>query len=229
MSQPTGGAQSGAPDPTQSGGDPNQPGTQQPPATQPPTDPAAQSGAPTTGTPDPNAQPVTRDEYNALMARLQAADRRATAAEKKIKDAEDATLSEAEKAKQDLARAQAELAAQKERNDRQAVDNAILADTSYAGKWHNVETVMGLIDRSGITIEDSGKVTGVKAALDKLARDHAYLLKPTEGAAGTNNGGGSTGAAGTSRPTGARPGQADWEKRFPAMRGRVPVGTNPTS
>ena len=39
-----------------------------------------------------------------------------------------------------------------------------------------------------------------------------------------NNGGGSTGAAGTSRPSGAKPGQAEWEKRFPAMRGRVPTG-----
>jgi minor structural protein GP20 len=220
MSQPAGGAQSGAPDPTQSGGDPNQTGTQ-PPAAQPPADPAAQSGAPA-GTPDPTATTVSRAEFEALQARMVAADRRAAIAEKKIKDAEDAQLSEADRVKKQLEEAEAKLKAEKERNDRQTVDNAILADQTYSGKWHNVQTAMGLIDRSGITIEDNGSVTGVKAALDKLAKDHAYLLKPVDAGTGTNNGGGTTGAPGTSRQTGAKPGQEEWERNFPAMRGRVP-------
>lgn len=220
MSQPTGGAQSGAPDPTQSGGDPNQPGTQ-PPAATPPADPATQSGQPT-GQPDPNAQPVSRAEYEALQARMRAADQRAAAAEKKIKDAEDAQLSEADKIKKDLEEERKLRLAEKERNDRQAVDNAVLADTTYAGKWHNIETVLGLVDRSMITLED-GKPKGVKAALDKLAKDHAYLLKPAEG---TDNNGksGSTGATGTTRQQGGQgaPSADALAAKFPAMRGRVP-------
>lgn len=218
MTQATG-TQSGTGDPTQSGGAPAA-GTTDPtkdPATG--TDPT-QSGQ--TGTPPAAADTVSRADFEAIQARMVAADRRATAAEKAIKDAADAQLSEAEKTANALKETQAALEKEKQRNEEQAVENAILADQTYSGKWHNPQTALSLVDRSMITFDDKGKPQGVKAALDKLAKDHAYLLKPAEGAGTGNEGkGGSTGAPGAPRQQGTGTGKTELEKRFPAMRGRV--------
>jgi hypothetical protein len=221
MSQPAGGAQSGATDPTQSGGASTQPGTNPDPNASP-----TGTSAPQSGQPDPSAATVSAAEYAALQARLAAADRNNAATAKKLKDIEDAKLSEAERDKQALLAAQAELAAEKERNNKQTVDNAILADTTYAGKWHDVEAAMDMVDRSTITIDDKGKPQGVKAALDKLAKDRPWLLKPeTSGTESNNNGTGATGAPGTGRQQNPGTNQTDLERRFPALRGRVPTGS----
>lgn len=221
MAQPTG-AQSGTGDPTQIGGAPAG-------GTTDPTNPTAQATDPTqsgqTGTPpDPNAATVSAADYEAIKARMIAADRRAAAAEKLVKDAADAQLSEAEKTAKALADTQAELAKERETNQTQAVENAILADPTYSGKWHDPQVALTLVDRDLITFDDKGKPQGVKAALDKLAKDKAFLLKPADNAGEGDDDkskGGSTGAAGAPRQQGTANSRADMEKKFPALRGRV--------
>jgi|SRR6185312_3032076 len=218
MSQPTGGAQSGATDPTAQSG---QTGELNTTGTDPSTgaDPA-QSGQ-QTSTQAPET--VSRADFEAVSARMQAADRAKAAAEKKLKDIEDAKLSEAERTQQELQAAKAELEAERQKNQQQALENAILMDQTYSGKWHNPKTVLQIIDREYrelITFDD-GKPKGVKAALDKLAKDHAYLLKPAEGASDNGTGKGATGASGTSRQHGQATNREQLASKWPAMRGRV--------
>jgi hypothetical protein len=214
MTQPTGtGQQSGTVPGQQSGqGTPDPTGT---PA--PTTDPSQQSG-----TPDPNVAKVyTQADIDAAAAKVAQADRRAQAAEKKIADAEAAQLTEAQKIQKENETLKAEVAAERERNQQQALENAVLLDQTYT--WHNNANVLKLIDRESITFDDKGKPQGVKAALDKLAKDEPHLLKPKEGTGGDDGKGkpGSTGVAGGARPAGQPNDKTRWDNKFPAMRGRV--------
>lgn len=216
MSQPNGGDPQSGTTGAQSGAgstDPANPTTATPPVTDP-----AQSG----GTQTPET--VSKADFDALAARMAAADRRAAAAEKKIKDADDAALSEADKVKQQNAELQAEIAKERERNQQQALENAVLLDQTYS--WYNNANVLRLIDRDLITFDDKGQPQGVKAALDKLAKSDAHLLKPKEGTSGDDGKdgkpGGTTGVPSGGRGTTGAPSDAErWRKKFPAMRDRV--------
>jgi chromosome segregation ATPase len=55
---------------------------------------------------------------------------------------------------------------------------AFLQDNTYA--WHNPGRALKLADLSEVEIDDDGTVTGLKSALDKLAKTDSYLIK-TEG------------------------------------------------
>lgn len=220
MSQPTG-AQGGTGDPTQSGGAPAG-STADPNAAANGTDPA-QGGQ--TGTPPAATDTVSRADFEAVTARMKAADKRAHDLETKAKTEADAKLSEAERVAKELDETKAKLAAADKRTQDQALENSILMEPTYSGKWHNPQTALSLVDRSLITFDDNGKPQGVKAALDKLAKDHAYLLKPVESGNDSNNRkGGATGASGTSRQQGDPDNtKSALERKYPALRGRVPI------
>lgn len=218
MGQPNG-SQSGA-DGVQSdpNADPNAaPANTDPNAVPPVTDPAAQSGTPRT---------YTQAEVDAINARLSAADKNRETAQKALKAIEDAKLTEAERTKNALAEAETKLKDAEEKAKEGLLDNAILLDTTY--DWHDRTVVLQQIDRAGLTFSDDGKVTGVKVALDKLAKDKPFLLKPKgdggDGGGSTNSGtGGQTGAPGTTRQHGKGTDEAALAKKWPGMRGRVPI------
>lgn len=52
---------------------------------------------------------------------------------------------------------------------------AFLKDNSYS--WHNPGRALALADLSEVEIDDDGKVHGLKAALDKLAKSDPYLIQ----------------------------------------------------
>lgn len=56
------------------------------------------------------------------------------------------------------------------------LQNAFLSDNSYS--WHNPGRALALADLSEVEIDEDGTVHGLKAALDKLAKSDAYLIKP---------------------------------------------------
>lgn len=204
----TGGTQSGA---EGTGTDPNAQGQGAQSGTGTPPEGQAQSG-----------QTYSETEYKALMARMQAADKRASENEAALRQLRDKDMPELQKAQRDLQ----ELTSQNQQLTAELgtlrIANAFLTDNSF--EWHNAEAAMQLLDRSRITIDSDGKVTGMKDALKALATAHPYLLKPKApdqqqtpppppGTPPAN--GGIGGGAGTA------PAQADLMKRFPAMRSRI--------
>lgn len=212
------------PDPnTQSGAGGAQSGTD--PGTPPPTDSGTQSGdtgTPTGGQPPAKTLAEVQAELDATIRRMQAADRNNSAAQVELKKFQDAQLTEQDRAKRDLAEAQAErekLAAEKEALE---IKVAFLADTTY--KWKNPDHALRLIDLSDVKM-DKGKLTGLKEAMKGLADEAKYLLADTSAGDG-NTGGTPPPPAGSTVPmTGGQggngsPNAASLAKDFPALRTR---------
>lgn len=107
--------------------------------------------------------------------RAAAADRAKGEMERKYNALVDKEKSDLERANSKLEEANQNIErVTKQRND--AVMRAeILKFPGYS--WHDPEAVLSLIDSDSIQIDDDGKVTGVKDAIQKLAKDKPYLLK----------------------------------------------------
>lgn len=215
MSQPiTGVPQSGTVDPQSgTGTDPTGTGAVIPPAA------------------DPNATPpaktYTEAEVEALRARMTAADKNNAAAQAALKKLTDAQLSEQERVAKDLEDTKKVNADLEVKVQKQAVENAFLLDSTY--KWKNPASALKLVDLSEVTVEDDGKVKGMKAALDALAKSDPYLLDDASGSTDEDDKGkekgpsGSTGAPGTTRQHGKGTDATTLANKWPGMRGRVPA------
>lgn len=166
----------------------------------------------------------TAEEYEALHRRMQAADRRASGAEQKVKDFEKAGQTELEKAQSDaqenLTRAEAaEKALQDER-----IANAFLASNDVT--WHDNADALSMLRSNymdGVEIGEDGKVKGMKAAISKMAKEKKYLV----------NSGTAASTSATDQMNGKRKGNngeqekakdADLAKRMPALGRRIPMG-----
>lgn len=193
-------------------------------------DPGQSAGGTGTGT-DPNAAAgagqsadlVQRAEYEALRARLAAADKRAADNEAALKQIRDKDMPAIEKMTRDLAERDAQLAQQTTELNAKRIENAFLTDNTH--KWRNPATAMRLLDQSKILVDSDGTVSGMKDALAALAKSDEYLLAPVEGDGGGDgkppatpplgtppaNGGTGTGASSASA----------MQKRFPALRTRI--------
>lgn len=163
-------------------------------------------------------------EFQALMQRMQAADRRASEFEQQYKQLRDKDLPEMDKLKRDYAETKEQLEKANTALNALRIENAFLTSNSH--EWHNAADALALLDRSKIAVDSEGNVTGMKEAIEALAKARPYLLKPkAEGAAG---GTGATPPPPTVVPAnggigGQATGQTVAEKarRFPAMRSRM--------
>lgn len=63
-----------------------------------------------------------------------------------------------------------------ERNKGLALENAFLKDNTF--KWQSADVALRLADLSNVKIDDKGKVTGLKEALEALATSSPFLLVP---------------------------------------------------
>jgi hypothetical protein len=123
---------------------------------------------------------VSRSDYEALKARMQAADKRASDTAAELKKLQDKEKSELELAKGEAETAKAELVKRDDVIKRLRLENAFLSSGKH--EWQTPGDALALADMSGVTIDDDGKVSGLDAAMDKLAKDKPYLLKTsTEG------------------------------------------------
>lgn len=166
----------------------------------------AETGAAEGGEPEaePAVQPrtYTEAEYQELQRRMAAADRAKSAAEQKVAEHERAGQSEMERLQSDLASA-LERAANAERERDVAVMGREFL--KYPGfDWHDPDTALALVDLSDVKIEEGGKVTGVKEAVQKLAKEKPFLLRTKPGSPPPANG--SQAAQGT--PSGHNPAKA---------------------
>jgi hypothetical protein len=158
---------------------------------------------------------VSKTDYDALFKRMQAADRRATEAEKKNQETADKDLSEAEKAKK---------AAAKEKEDREAAQTALRIERIQNAflrsdvTWHDAEDAFAILMRdhgSEVDIDDNGKVTGMDVAVKSLAKKKSHLVKTTAD-------GGSTGGDHNGKRKGEQndTGKEQRAARFPAAYNR---------
>lgn len=121
------------------------------------------------------SETVAKADHEAVIARMKAADQRAAKVEAELKAIRDKDLPEQEKLKRDhsdLVKAQEALA---KVNTGLALENAFLKVSTF--KWRDPEAALKLADLSGVEIDADGKVTGLEAALKKLAADKKYLLE----------------------------------------------------
>ena len=215
------GPQSGATDPGQSAvvGD-------QGVVTDPATGGQSAAGAnPVTPT-DPGQSAVSREEYDRLQARLQAADQRASQNEAALRQLRDKDMPEMQKLQRDLTETQKVVETLQATNSSLIVENAFLTNNDH--DWHSPAAALQLLDRSKITVDDAGNVAGMKDALKALATAHPFMLKPKpaegSGATGAGNSpppGTSPANGGINPQTGAKTDATAAAVRFPAMRQRL--------
>jgi hypothetical protein len=138
---------------------------------------------------------VSREEHEQILRRLAAADAAKGELDRKLRAIDDKDKSELEKAQRDLAEAKEELDKAKAAALQARLANEILKFPGYV--WHDPEAVLRLVDMEMISVDgETNKVTGVKEALAKLARDKAYLLKGKGGDQKGNKEGAGNGASG---------------------------------
>jgi hypothetical protein len=172
-----------------------------------------------------NTGNVSRQDFEDLKRRMQAADKNKTEAEKRAESAEselkklrEKDLSELEKTKSQLQDLQKQNASLLEKLDQQALQNAFLTHNKHS--WVNPTDALRLLDREGVEVKD-GNVTGLDVAIEKLAKDKPYLLADDsgKGKAG-NSSSGASGSANNGRRAGE--GKDDNKKaspsRFPALK-----------
>lgn len=171
------------------------------------------AGATTDTTKD--ADTVSKADYDSIMKRMQAADRAKIAAEKKLKDKDDADLSATEKATKEAAESKAEAEKLKNQLRTEKILNSFL--TIKDVNWHDSADAFALLDRAGVDIDsDTGKVTGMDAAVKALAKKKPHLVNTgtTEGSTGPANNSNRKGDLGNDVS------KADRVRRFPAAFNR---------
>lgn len=138
------------------------------------------SGTTTDTSTTEGARTYTQEEYDAIVRRMQAADRTATEKGNKLAEIENSKKDELTRAKDDNTRLLAENEKLKEENRKVLVR----ADFGLAGvQWHNPSTALATLLNEypdAVTVDEDGKVVGMKGAVEKLAKEHAYLVKSTE-------------------------------------------------
>lgn len=147
-----------------------------------------------------------RNENKTLRQQLEAAN----VAKKALEDKEKSDL---DRVTGDLEAATAKSTALETRLRDLALENAFLASNKH--QWRDPKIALRLADLSEVKIDDEGEVEGLDKALDKLAKDHVYLLKPkddddadSQSATGSKVKGGSS----------STPNRDALEKKYPALR-----------
>jgi len=155
---------------------------------------------------------VSRDEFEAIKRRMQAADQRAAKLEQEKAEQARKEKSDLENAKADLEQAQARI------SELEQLVNSTAVETEFVkyGKhdWVDVEAALRLLDREGVEVKD-GKVSGLGPAIEKLVKAKPYLVKQGN----QNDSSGASGSASNGRRKGEGDGvKPDLSSRFPALR-----------
>lgn len=150
---------------------------------------------------------VTKADLDAVTKRMKAADKRATAAEAKLKQAEDAKKDELTKATERVA----ELEKSQEAKDKDLADlrlqNAFL--TAKTGViWHDPADALALAERQGYladVVDEDGKVDSeaLGEALKKLAEAKPHLVKEADASDNEGKGKSSKNGQGAQRTGGS--------------------------
>lgn len=163
------------------------------------------------------------DDTKAALARMEkrmkAADQRADKAEKALKQIDDAKKGDLEKATDRVQELETENGSLKEQLQSERLNSAFLAANKHT--WHKPSAALKLAQSEGYladVVNDDGTVDSkaLGSALDKLAKDNSYLVKPREGAGSSGEpAGGRSGNGKDDKAT-----QAADRRRAPALNRR---------
>jgi hypothetical protein len=159
---------------------------------------------------------VSKEEIDRLTERMKAADRRAAAAEAKVKEFEDKDKSETERLTEQVTTLQSQVQERDEVIKNLRFENAFALNAKYS--WHDPQVVLGLVKgRDDVTIEEDGTVKGLNKALDAIAKEKSFLVK-TEGTGGSTPppSGSSTGSNGKNGSKNVTDAEA-LRKKYPAL------------
>lgn len=125
----------------------------------------------------------TQADIDAIKARMQAADRRATAAELKAKSFEDKDKTELQRATDRSSELEQELTTLKESVKALRLGNAFLSANTYT--WHDPDLALAQVDKDLLELDDDGTPSkeSLKKALKALADKRPYLVKSATPAA----------------------------------------------
>lgn len=156
---------------------------------------------------------VSRDEFESIKKRMQAADQRAAALQKEKDEAARKDRSELENTQADLQAAQQRISELETLVNSTAVEREFIKHGKH--EWVDVEAALRLLDHEGVEIKD-GKVSGLSAQIEKLAKARPYLIKDKNS---QNDSSGASGSASNGRRKGEGDGvKQDFSSRFPALR-----------
>jgi hypothetical protein len=127
----------------------------------------------------------TKAALERMEKRMKAADQRADKAEKALKAIEDGKKDDLTKATDRVTELEGEVTGLKEQLQSERLNNGFLSANKHT--WHNPNAALKLAQSEGYltdVLNDDGTVDNkaLGTALDKLAKDHTYLVKPREGA-----------------------------------------------
>lgn len=125
---------------------------------------------------DPQAKiTALEEEKQRQYRRRQEAEQRAEAAEAQLREIQDKDKTEEEKQTARLTELETENESLHGLLRESRLENAFLKDNTYT--WHNPGRALALADLSDVEIGEDGSVTGLKQALEALAKSDSYLLK----------------------------------------------------
>jgi Phage minor structural protein GP20 len=161
---------------------------------------------------------VSRADHDALQRRMQQTDRQNSELQQKLKDIEDKDKSELDKATGRVAELEQTVTKLGDELKRLRLNNAILVSPKHT--WHDPRDVLReLSEDESVSIDDDGKVSGVEAALDKLAKAKPYLLKADSG--GTVDRSGDAVGSGTKTGGDSKDADAKLKQKY-KIPGRLP-------
>ena len=137
----------------------------------------------------------------------------------KVDEEERKTRTKEENLERDVAERDSTIANLRATNAKLAIVSAILKDSRY--EWNDVEIVAQQLNSEVVKVNDGGAVEGLKKELERVAKEHAFLLK----AKGPQQNNGPTGfQPGQGGGTSGTPGQPDVKeltKHYPALANRL--------
>ena len=168
-----------------------------------------------------NNDTVSREEFDKVMARLSAADKRASALEAEKKKAEDAKKDDLQRATDQVKELEEQVSGLQDQIKTLRLGNAFLSVNTHA--WHDPDTALDIASRNGYlddVLKEDGEVDNkvLKKALDRLATEKEFLVKKDSGPPppGEPSGEPAGGRSGNQNDKGAQ--KAALKKRFPALR-----------
>lgn len=132
---------------------------------------------------DDDSETVSKSDYDRLKRRMKAADKRADRVESELRKINDAKKDDLTKQSEKVTELENENKGLKSSVSDLRLQVAFL--TTNRHQWHDGETALKLAQAKGYLediLDEDGEIDkkGLKRALDKLANDHKYLVKPKD-------------------------------------------------
>lgn len=144
----------------------------------------------------PSLEGKTPEEIQAILTKAneeaKAFRQRATAAEAKVKEHEQAALSDLERAQAKAEEAEAKAKAAEEALVAEKASTALVAEAATAG-FVNPTIIGSLVQPAAVTFGDDGKPTNIKTLVETVAKEHPYLIGKPGAARAAGDAGAATG------------------------------------